>query len=84
MVKSPSIKEYVVIKIATVFCNLWFIRRRSDLRWCETWLLSLKETRRFRMIDNGVLRKVLSATGEEGTGSWKKLRYAGLHVCSLL
>jgi hypothetical protein len=35
-VKSPSIKEYVVINIATVFYKLCFIRRGSDLRWCET------------------------------------------------
>lgn len=36
------------------------------------------------MIDNRVLRKVLGATREELTGSWNKLLYAGLHVCSVI
>jgi len=40
---------------------------------CETWLLTLREERRLRVFENGVLRRVFGPKRDEVTGEWRKL-----------
>ena len=40
---------------------------------CETWSLTLREERRLRVFENGVLRKVFGPKTDEVTGEWRKL-----------
>ena len=40
---------------------------------CETWSLALREERRLRVFENGVLRGMFGDKGDEVTGEWKKL-----------
>ena len=40
---------------------------------CETWSLTLREERRLRVFENGVLRKVFGPKRDELTGEWRKL-----------
>ena len=40
---------------------------------CETWSLILREERRLRVFENGVLRRVFGPQKEEVTGEWRKL-----------
>ena len=40
---------------------------------CETWSLTLREERRLRVFENGVLRRVSGPTKDEITGEWRKL-----------
>ena len=40
---------------------------------CETWSLTLREKRRLRVFENGVLRIVFGRKGDEVTGEWRKL-----------
>jgi hypothetical protein len=40
---------------------------------CETWSLTLREERRLRVFENGVLRRVLGLKRGEVTGEWRKL-----------
>ena len=39
----------------------------------ETWLLTLWEERRLRLIENRVLRRVFGPKRDEVTGEWRKL-----------
>ena len=39
---------------------------------CETWSLTLREERRLRVLDNRVLRGIISQR-DETTGEWRKL-----------
>jgi hypothetical protein len=41
---------------------------------CETWSLTLREERRLRVFENGVLRRICGPKRDEGTGEWRKLR----------
>ena len=40
---------------------------------CETWSLTLREERRLRVFENGVLRRVFVPKKDEVTGKWRKL-----------
>ena len=40
---------------------------------CETWSLTLREESRFRMFENGVLRRTFGPKRDEVTGEWRKL-----------
>jgi hypothetical protein len=39
---------------------------------CETWSLTLREERRLRVFENGVLRRIFGPTRDEVTGDWRK------------
>ena len=39
----------------------------------ETWSLTLREERRLRVFENGVLRRVFGPKRDEVTGEWRKL-----------
>ena len=47
---------------------------------CETWSLTLREERRLRVFENGVLRRIFGAKRDEVTGEWRKLHNEELHV----
>ena len=40
---------------------------------CEIWSLTLREERRLRVFENGVLRRIFGPKGDEVTGEWRKL-----------
>jgi hypothetical protein len=40
---------------------------------CETWSLTLREERRFRVSENRVLRRIFGPKRDEVTGEWRKL-----------
>jgi len=40
---------------------------------CETWSLTLREERRLRVFENGMLRRKFGAKRDEVTGEWRKL-----------
>jgi len=46
---------------------------------CETWLLTLREERRLRVSENGVLRRIFGLERDEVTGEWRKLHYEELN-----
>ena len=56
---------------------------------CETWSLALKEERRLRVSENGVLRRIFGRKRDEVTRVWRKLHkeelsdlYSSPHYCS--
>jgi len=40
---------------------------------CETWSLTLREERRLRVFENGVLRRIFGPKRDEATREWRKL-----------
>ena len=40
---------------------------------CESWSLTLREERRLRVFENGVLRRIFVPKRDEVTGEWRKL-----------
>jgi hypothetical protein len=46
---------------------------------CETWLLTLREERRQRALENKVLRRIFGAKSDKVTGEWRKLHNEELH-----
>ena len=40
---------------------------------CETWSLTLREERRLRVFENGVLGRIFWYKRDEVTGKWRKL-----------
>jgi hypothetical protein len=46
---------------------------------CETWSVTLREERRLRCVENGLLREIFGATRDEVTGEWRKLHNEELH-----
>ena len=40
---------------------------------CETWSLILRQERRLRVFENGVLRIIFGTKGDEVTGEWRKI-----------
>ena len=40
---------------------------------CETWSVTLREERRLRVFENGVLRRTFWPRRDEVTGEWRKL-----------
>jgi len=45
---------------------------------CETWSLTLREERRLRVFEIGVLRRIFGPRKDEVTGEWRKLHYEKL------
>jgi hypothetical protein len=45
---------------------------------CETWSVTLREERRLRVFENGVLRRIFGP-GRKEDGSWRKLHNDELH-----
>jgi len=43
------------------------------LYWCETWSLTLREERGFRVLGNGVLRRIFGPKWDKVTGEWRKI-----------
>jgi len=46
---------------------------------CETWLLTLREKRRLRVLENRVLRRIFGPKRDKETGEWRKLDNEGLN-----
>ena len=40
---------------------------------CETWSLTLREERRLRVFENGLLRRIFGSNREEVKGEWGKI-----------
>jgi len=40
---------------------------------CATWSLTLREERRLRVFENGVLRRIFGLRRDEVTGGWRRL-----------
>ena len=40
---------------------------------CEIWSLALREERRLRVFENGVLRRIFGPKKDEVTGEWRRL-----------
>ena len=55
------------------------ITLRVVLYGCETWSLTLREERRLRVFQNGVLRIILGSKTDEETGEWRKLHKEELY-----
>ena len=58
--------EYRTIILPVVLCG------------CETWSLTLRDERRFRVFANRVLRRVFGPKRDEVTGEWRKLHNEAL------
>jgi len=59
--KNIKIKIYRTIILPVVLCG------------CETWLLTLREERRLRVLENRVLRRIFGPKKDEVTEHWRKL-----------
>jgi len=46
---------------------------------CEIWLLMLREERRLRVFENGVLRRISGPRRVKVTGAWRKLHHEELN-----
>jgi hypothetical protein len=49
---------------------------------CETWLLTLREECRRRVLENRGLRRVFGPMRDEVTGKWRKLHNEELMICN--
>ena len=47
---------------------------------CESWSLTLREERRLRVFENGVLRRMFGPNRDEVTGEWRKLHNEELKI----
>ena len=65
--KNLKIKIYRIIILPVV------------LYGCETWSLTLREERRLRVFEKGVLRRVFGPKRDEVTGEWRKLHNEDLN-----
>ena len=45
----------------------------QNLYGCESWSLTLREERRLRVFENGVLKRIFGPKRDEVTGEWRKL-----------
>jgi hypothetical protein len=54
-------------------CDMYQSSLRHILYGCETLLLTLREERRLRVLENRVLRKIFGPKTDEVTGEWRKL-----------
>ena len=59
--KNLKIKIYRTIILPVVFYG------------CESWSLTLREERRLRVFEDGVLRRIFGPKRDEVTGEWRKL-----------
>jgi hypothetical protein len=51
---------------------------------CETWSLTLKEERRLRVFEKGMLRRIFGPKRAEETGEWRRLHNEELHAHQIL
>ena len=49
---------------------------------CESWSLTLREKRRLRVFENGVLRRIFGTKRDDVTGEWRKLHNEELNDCT--
>jgi hypothetical protein len=49
------------------------IYRTIILPGCDTWFLTLREERKLRVFENGVLRRIFGPKRDEVTEEWRKL-----------
>jgi hypothetical protein len=47
----------------------------------KTWSLTLREERRLRVFENGLLRRIFGPKGDEVTGKWRALHMRILMIC---
>ena len=47
---------------------------------CETWFLTLREEKRFGLLENKVLKKIFGVKRDEITEEWRKLHNAEIHI----
>ena len=66
--KNIKIKKYRTIIVPFFF-----------LYGCETWLLTLREERRLRVLKNILLRRIFGPKRDEVTGEWRKLHNVELN-----
>jgi hypothetical protein len=66
--KNVKIKIYRIIILPVV------------LYGCETWSLTVRETRRLIVIENRMLRRIFRSKRDEVTGEWRKLRNEELNA----
>jgi len=50
---------------------------------CETWSLTLREERRLRVFENGVLKRIFGPKRDAVTWDWRKLHNEELNDCTL-
>jgi len=63
--------------------SLFGVLFSSVLYECETWSLTLREERRLRVSEKGVLRGIFGPKRDEVTGEWRKLHNEELNMhCS--
>jgi len=60
-----SINIKVQLYRSIIFPVVWY--------GCETWSLTLREERKLRVYENGVLRRLFGPKGDEVTGEWRKV-----------
>jgi hypothetical protein len=65
--KNLKIKIYRTIILRVVLCG------------CETWSLTLREKRRLRVFEHGVLKRIFGPKRDEVTGEWRKLHNEELY-----
>jgi hypothetical protein len=46
---------------------------------CETWSLTLREERRLRVFENGMLKRIFGPKRDEVTGEWRMLHNGDYH-----
>jgi hypothetical protein len=49
---------------------------------CETWSLTLREERRMRVFENGVLRRIFGPKTDKVTKEWENYIMRSLMICS--
>jgi len=74
LLSSSLLSENVKIKIyRTIILSI-------VLYGCEIWSLTLRETRRMRVFENRVLRRIFGPKRDEVIGKWRKLRSEELNA----
>jgi hypothetical protein len=51
----------------------------GDLYSCDTWLLTLSEEHRLRVLENRMLKSIFGPKRNEVTGEWRELHNEGLY-----
>ena len=71
---SPANRRIIILLVTVyVYYVLLAIILPVVLYGCESWSLTLREERRLRVFENGVLRRIFGPKRDEVTGEWRKL-----------
>ena len=70
--KNIKVKIYRTIILPVVACG------------CETWSLTLRDERRPRVFENGVLKRIFGPKRDEVTGSGENYIMRSLIICTVL